>query len=175
MKKSSLLSLLAVLLLPAVVSLPRTAAARAYFTAIATGTAAGTTSSHVECVGVYTANSTYEANRRRLAGLLLAEARHRPYYTERAVGYWPNRLEGSFFCRRRDVDGSGDSSCAACIAGALLEMDRECPYHREASFSSRNCTLELGEYRILGIGGIHGEFCCRPSFNLQKPYRFFNL
>ncbi|KAF8669147.1 hypothetical protein HU200_051474 [Digitaria exilis] len=121
------------------------------------------TSPNVECVGdgIYTANSTYEANRRRLAAVLLAEARDHPYYTERAVGHWPNRLEASFFCR------SGDSSCAACIADAFLEVDRECPYHREASFSSRNCTLELEEYRILGTGGIHGEFC-HASFNLQK-------
>ncbi|CAN6199265.1 unnamed protein product [Urochloa humidicola] len=52
---------------------------------------AGTTS-QVRCVDgvVYAANSTYEANRRRLAGLLLAEtaARRGPYYyTERAAGY----------------------------------------------------------------------------------------
>nr|CAB3454526.1 unnamed protein product [Digitaria exilis] len=166
MKKSSLLSLLLVLL--AVSSLPRTAVAMVRLTVMAT---AGT-SPNVECVGdgIYTANSTYEANRRRLAAVLLAEARDHPYYTERAVGHWPNRLEASFFCRRRDVDdghpaGSGDSSCAACIADAFLEVDRECPYHREASFSSRNCTLELEEYRILGTGGIHGM--AHPE---KRPY-----
>ncbi|CAN6205617.1 unnamed protein product [Urochloa humidicola] len=114
----------------------------------------------IECVdgGIYTANSTYEASRRRLAGLLLAEAATpgRPYYTDLAVGYWPNRPQAIMFCPRRDVDGigSGDDSCAACIAGALLEVERACPYHREASFYSSNCTLEFSDYRIFGEGSM---------------------
>ncbi|KAF8669146.1 hypothetical protein HU200_051473 [Digitaria exilis] len=149
MKKSSLLSLVVFLL---AVSLPPTAVAITRFVP------AGTFSQCVG-VGVYTANSTFEANRRRLTGVLLAEsaARDRPYYTQRAVGYWPNRPQASFFCRlrrRHGVDSGGDSSCSACIAGALLELDRGCPYHREAFFSSRNCTLELGEYRILATGRV---------------------
>ncbi|KAF8748087.1 hypothetical protein HU200_013057 [Digitaria exilis] len=150
MKKSSLLSPLLVFLLA--VSLPPTAVV-----AMMRVVPAGTFSQCVG-VGVYTANSTFEANRRRLTGLLLAEsaARDRPYYTQRAVGYWPNRPQASFFCRlrRHGVDSGGESSCSACLAGALLELDRGCPYHREAFFSSRNCTLELGEYRILATGRV---------------------
>ncbi|CAL5072337.1 unnamed protein product [Urochloa decumbens] len=150
MKNPSLLSLLLVLL---AVSLPP-AAAVVMLRLVTDGA-----SPDVECVdgGIYTANSTYEANRRRLAGLLLAEAatRSRPYYTDLGVGYWPYRPQAIMFCPRRDVDGtgSGDSSCAACIAGALLEVERACPYHREASFYSGNCTLEFSEYRIFSIFG----------------------
>ncbi|OEL29470.1 hypothetical protein BAE44_0009507, partial [Dichanthelium oligosanthes] len=125
-------------------------------------------SPYVECVGngVYAANSTYEANRRRLAGLLLAEtaAAKASYFMDRAVGYWPNRAQAIFYCRhRRYVDGTGpgdpSSSCAACIRGAFLEVERECPYHRVASFYSRNCTLEFTEFRIFGShSSIFSEF-----------------
>ncbi|CAN6219080.1 unnamed protein product [Urochloa humidicola] len=134
MKNPSLLSLVVVLL--AVSSLPPAAAVMMHLVTVGA-------SPEVECGGsggIYTANSTYEANRRRLAGLLLAEAAGpgRPYYTDLAVGYWPNRPQAIMY---------GDSSC---IADALLEIERACPYHREASFYSGNCTLEFGEFRIFG-------------------------
>ncbi|TKW35132.1 hypothetical protein SEVIR_2G351600v4 [Setaria viridis] len=151
MNNPSLLSLLLVFLLA--VSLPPAAADVAMRLV---SVSVGTTSSHVECLHgiVYAANSTFEANRRRVAGLLQAEAAARgPYYTKRAVGYWPFRAEASFFCRRRGVDGTG--FCAACLAGALLELERECPYHKEASFYGRNCTLELGEYRVFGTAVVY--------------------
>ncbi|CAM0144800.1 unnamed protein product [Urochloa decumbens] len=149
-------SLVVFLLLLAVLPLPPAAAvAMRVFNA-------RSSSSHVECVGdgIYTANSTYEANRRRLAGLLLAEAaaRRGPYYTEHAAGYWPFRAQAAFLCRRpRHVNGtsSGDSSCAACIAGAFLEMERACPYHRGTFFYGRNCTLHLDEYRIFGTAVMY--------------------
>ncbi|KAJ1291223.1 hypothetical protein BS78_02G301100 [Paspalum vaginatum] len=113
----------------------------------------------VECLGdgVYVANSTYQANLRRVAALLVADASatRGAYYTSRSVGYWPNRLLASSFCYG---DGTAsDSSCAACIAGAFLGVERACPYHREAYFSSRNCTLQLDEFRIFGVNGIFEE------------------
>jgi hypothetical protein len=173
MKNPSLLPLVVVLLLA--VSLPPTAAGMLPLALVGDGT-----SPYVECAGagVYAANSTFEANRRRLASLLLAEEAARgPYYTERAVGYWPNRPQASFFCRlrRRDVDGtgSGDSPCAACIAGAFLEVERECPYHRKAFFYSRNCTLEFSEFRIFGTDSTFGEFC-HASYD-EKSCRFLLL
>ncbi|CAN6205615.1 unnamed protein product [Urochloa humidicola] len=149
MTNPSVLSLVAVLLLATLPLPPAAAVEVRIFNA-------GTPSSHVECVDgvVYAANSTYEANRRRLAGLLLAEAaaRRGTYYTERAAGYWPFRAQAAFFCRRpRPVNGTSSSdSCAACVAGAFLEMERACPYHRGTSFYGRNCTLQLDEYRIFG-------------------------
>ncbi|CAN6168281.1 unnamed protein product [Urochloa humidicola] len=155
MTNPSLLPLAVVLLLA--VSLPPAAAM------VRIVDVAGTTS-QVRCVDgvVYAANSTYEANRRRLAGLLLAEtaARRGPYYyTERAAGYWPFRAQASFFCRRRhrrDLNDtiSGDSSCATCIAGAFREMERACPYHKETSFYGRHCTLQL-EHRIFKTVVMH--------------------
>ncbi|CAN6168282.1 unnamed protein product [Urochloa humidicola] len=135
MKNPSLLSLVVVLL--AVSSFPPAAAVMTRLVTVGA-------SPEVECGGggIYTANSTYEANRRRLVGLLLAEAAALglPYYTDLAVGYWPNRPQAIMY---------GDS-CAASIAGALLEIERACPYHKEASFYSGNCTLEFGEFRIFG-------------------------
>ncbi|KAG2645868.1 putative cysteine-rich receptor-like protein kinase 9 [Panicum virgatum] len=162
MKNPSLLPLVVVLLLA--VSLLATTAVGARLIALVDDTS----SPYVECEGdggVYAANSTYEANRRRLAGLLLAEA-DAPgsnYYTDHAVGYWPNRPQAIFFCRhrRRHVDGASsgdDSACAACIAGAFLEVERECPYHRKAAFYSSNCTLEFSEFRIFGTEGIFNLF-----------------
>ena len=137
MKNPSLLPLVVVLLLA--VSLLATAVGARLIALVD-----DTSSPYVECEGdggVYAANSTYEANCRRLAGLLLAEA-DAPgsnYYTDHAVGYWPNRPQAIFFCRhrRRNADGASsgdDSACAACIAGAFLEVERECPYHRKAAF-----------------------------------------
>jgi hypothetical protein len=120
--------------------------------------------SPVECVGdgVYAANSTYQANLRRVAALLLTEVSATPghSYATRAVGYWPNRLMASSLCWR-------DYRCADCIAGAFLEVERACPYRREALFSNRNCTLELAEIRIFGTGGIFREFFW-PSAMLRK-------
>ena len=161
MKNPSLLPLVVVLLLA--VSLLATAVGARLIALVD-----DTSSPYVECEGdggVYAANSTYEANRRRLAGLLLAEA-DAPgsnYYTDHAVGYWPNRPQAIFFCRhrRRNADGASsgdDSACAACIAGAFLEVERECPYHRKAAFYSSNCTLEFSEFRIFGTDGIFSEF-----------------
>jgi len=162
MKNPSLLPLVVVLLLA--VSLLATTTVGARVVALVDDTS----SPYVECEGdggVYAANSTYEANRRRLAGLLLAEAAAHgsSYYTDHAVGYWPNRPQAIFFCRhrRRNADGtiSGDgSACAACIADAFLEVERECPYHRKAAFYSSNCTLEFSEFRIFGTDGIFSHF-----------------
>nr|CAB3454527.1 unnamed protein product [Digitaria exilis] len=98
--------------------------------------------------GNYTANSTYEANLRRLAAVLPAEAaashRHRYAHPPRAVGYWPNRVRADWSCYGRD-----EGDCAACIAGAFKSMERECPFRREASFYSGGCSLHLSQYRIL--------------------------
>jgi hypothetical protein len=162
MNNPSPLSLLLVLLLA--VSLPPASAV-----AVRVFDVVGLPSSHIQCVDgvVYAANSTFDANRRRLAGLLKAEAAARggPYYTERAAGYWPFRAQASFFCARR-----GAGSCAACLADAFLELERACPYHKGASFySRRNCTLQLGEYRFLGTTAVYGEFCHVPSTKLPLP------
>ena len=133
--------------------------------------------SPVECVGdgVYAANSTYQANLRRVAALLLAEVSATPgqSYVTRAVGYWPNRLVASSLCWP-------GYRCADCIAGAFLEVERACPYRREALFSDRNCTLELAEIRIFGTGGIFREFFFWPSamlrkFVYKKSCRFFSI
>ncbi|CAN6219082.1 unnamed protein product [Urochloa humidicola] len=103
--------------------------------------------------GSYTANSTYEANLHHLAAVLPAEAAasasHRRYgygygYANRAFGYWPNRLQVDWSCQSSD---GGD--CAACIADAFKSVELECPFSREAFFFGGNCTLNLGEYRIL--------------------------
>ena len=178
MKNPLLLPLVVVLLLA--VSLLATTAVGARLVALV----GDTSSPYVECEGdggVYAANSTYEANCRRLAGLLLAEA-DAPgsnYYTDHAVGYWPNRPQAIFFCRhrRRNADGASsgdDSACAACIAGAFLEVERECPYHRKAAFYSSNCTLEFSEFPIFGTDSIFSEFCHASSTNLHCLF-FFNL
>ncbi|CAD6217778.1 unnamed protein product [Miscanthus lutarioriparius] len=62
----------------------------------------------------------------------------------------------------------GGYRCAECIAGAFLEVERACPYRREALFSDRNCTLELAEIRIFGTGGIFREFFFWPSAMLHE-------
>jgi hypothetical protein len=159
MNNPSLLSLLLVFLL-AVSSLPPAAAVKVVQHSLSF---VGWPSSDAECVYgiVYAANSTFDANRRRLAGLLLAEAaaaaRGGPYYTERAAGYWPFRAEASF-CKPRGSAADDTGFCAACLAGAFLELETACPYHKEASFYGRNCTLHLTEYRIFGTAVAYGEF-----------------
>ncbi|KAK3125235.1 hypothetical protein QOZ80_7BG0602120 [Eleusine coracana subsp. coracana] len=134
-----------------------------------------------ECIGdvTYAADSTYEANLRRLASVLPAavSASRNSYYTYRAAGFWPNRVQASSLCRRGDDDdssvyisgiicengacyGTSDhegryTSCAACIAGAFRELESACPYYKEAFFSNRNCTLQLSEVQM--FDGIHGS------------------
>jgi hypothetical protein len=174
MKNPWLLSL-APLLLAVSSSLPLSAAVRPVSLGFP---AAG--QSPVECIGdgVYAANSTYQANLRRLAALLTAEVSDTPgeSYTARAVGYWPNRLLASSFCWRRYKDGAGFGyPCADCIARAFLEVERACPYRREASFSDGNCTLELEESRIFGPGGILGEFCYASSTKNLAGFSFHSF
>ncbi|OEL29469.1 hypothetical protein BAE44_0009512 [Dichanthelium oligosanthes] len=124
--------------------------------AAASPLAAAWSRSPVSCGGDgrYTANSTYEANLHRLAAVLPAEASasHRRY-GYRAFGYWPNRLQVEWSCY------SGD--CAVCIADAFKQVERECPFYREASFFGANCTLRLGEYRIFGSDLLEGNIVTR--------------
>ncbi|GJN32570.1 hypothetical protein PR202_gb21084 [Eleusine coracana subsp. coracana] len=121
---------------------------------------AGARPAFTDCLSdvIYAANSTYEANLRRLAAVLpVTVSASQSSYTYRAVGFWPNRLRAISLCRQPD-DDNGLYSCAACIAGAFRELERICPYRKEAFFSNRNCTLQLSEVRMLGTDAIYGEF-----------------
>ncbi|VAI53484.1 unnamed protein product [Triticum turgidum subsp. durum] len=111
------------------------------------------TAATFNCVGgVYKANSTYEANLRRLAAVLPAEtASSQDLQATRGVGYWPNRPRASSRC----YWGVSPSSCAACVAGAFREAQRECPYGKKAVVFARNCTLSLADFpRALGFRTI---------------------
>ncbi|KAE8780766.1 hypothetical protein D1007_46066 [Hordeum vulgare] len=111
------------------------------------------TAATFDCVGgVYKANSTYEANLRRLAAVLPAEtAASKGLHASRGVGYWPNRPRASSQC----YWGVSSSSCAACVAGAFREAERACPYGKKAVVFARNCTLSLADFpRPLGFGVI---------------------
>ncbi|XP_066396425.1 cysteine-rich receptor-like protein kinase 6 [Miscanthus floridulus] len=115
--------------------------------------AAAWSESGVACGGrsgsSYGANSTYEANLRHLAAVLPAEtsASHR-HSVDRAIGYWPNRVETSASCWTWTDD---DGDCATCIAEAFKELERVCPFRREATFSGDDCNLRLAEFRIFSI------------------------
>ncbi|KAK3127249.1 hypothetical protein QOZ80_7AG0570370 [Eleusine coracana subsp. coracana] len=101
--------------------------------------------------GSYAANSTYEANLRRLAAVLPAEASASPgRYVDRSIGYWPNRPRAVSRCP------NGDGNCAACIADAFKLVEVECPFSKEAAFFSRSCSLRLDEYSIFG-SDLFGE------------------
>ncbi|KAG0545222.1 hypothetical protein BDA96_02G343400 [Sorghum bicolor] len=97
----------------------------------------------------YVANSTYEANLRHLAAVLPAETEASHYHSvDRAIGYWPNRVQASASCWTW-TDADGD--CATCIAEAFKEVERVCPFRREATFSGIDCYLRLAEFRIFSI------------------------
>ncbi|KAM0836183.1 hypothetical protein ACQ4PT_062467 [Festuca glaucescens] len=107
------------------------------------------TTAYVMCVGDgrYTANSTYEANLRRLASTLPAEISSSPQaqglHAQRALalGYWPNRLFFSLCLSKRS------SSCSVCIAAGFQESEGECPYRKEFVFSDRDCHLHVADFR----------------------------
>lgn len=85
----------------------------------------------------YAANSTYEASLHHLAAVLpaaaAASALHGPLSVDRAIDYWLNyRLQATARCRSSNGD-----ACAACAAEAFKEVERECPFRREASFIGR--------------------------------------
>ncbi|KAF8748111.1 hypothetical protein HU200_013053 [Digitaria exilis] len=159
MKKSSLLSLLLLLVLLTVSSLPRTTVATVRFTVMVT---AGTSSS-VECVGagVYTANSTYEANRRRLAAVLLAEARDHPTTRNAPSGTGPTGWRrpssaAAAMLTTATPPAPADSSCAACIADAFLEGGQRVSVPQGGlPFPVATALSKSEEYRILATGGIH--------------------
>ncbi|KAK3127248.1 hypothetical protein QOZ80_7AG0570360 [Eleusine coracana subsp. coracana] len=120
---------------------------------------AGARPAFTDCLSdaIYAANSTYEANLRRLAAVLPATvSASQSSYTYRAVGFWPNRVRAISLCRQRDDDNGLYSSCAACIAGAFRELERICPYSKEAFVSDHNCSLEVSEVRMLGTEAIDG-------------------
>uniref|UniRef100_A0ACD5ZWN5 Uncharacterized protein n=1 Tax=Avena sativa TaxID=4498 RepID=A0ACD5ZWN5_AVESA len=100
------------------------------------------TTAYVICIGDgrYAANSTYEANLRRLASTLPAEISSSPQGI-RALGYWPHRLRATWECY------GGASSCSACIAGGFKESEGECPNTKEFVFSGRDCYLHLADFR----------------------------
>jgi len=105
-----------------------------------------TTEAVTDCMGgVYTANSTYEANLRRMAAILPTETASSPSLQAfRGVGYWPNRLRAFSLCYR--YQGVSSSSCAACVADAFREAERECPYGKKVLVFARNCTLSLADF-----------------------------
>jgi hypothetical protein len=105
-----------------------------------------TSAAIADCLGgVYAANTTYEANLRRLAATLPAEtASSQSLQAFRGVGYWPNRLRA--FSRCYHHPGVSSSSCAACVAGAFREAERACPHSKMVVIFARNCTLSLGNF-----------------------------
>ncbi|CAM0906163.1 unnamed protein product [Alopecurus aequalis] len=117
-----------------------------------------TTAEVFQCVGrVYAANSTYEANLRRLAAILPAEtASSQSLQAFRGVGYWPNRLRAASRCYRHpDVTSS---SCAACVADAFREAARACPYEKRVAVFARNCTLSLADFPRSVAFGYDGSW-----------------
>jgi hypothetical protein len=116
------------------------------------------TTANVICIGVgtYTANSTYEANLRRLASILPAEISSSPQAQGlHALGYWPNRLRATWTCF-----GGSSSSCSACIAAGFhfQESEGECPYSKEFSFSDGDC-CELHVADFLAFEHFFRESC----------------
>jgi hypothetical protein len=111
--------------------------------------------------GTYTANSTYEANLRRLASALPAEISSTPQgQGALALGYWPNRLRATWTCF-----GGSSSSCSACIAAGFQESEAECPYSKEFFFDDGDC-CQLQVANFLAFERFFRESC--PGIILQK-------
>ncbi|CAM0905238.1 unnamed protein product [Alopecurus aequalis] len=107
------------------------------------------TTAYIICAGDgrYTANSTYEANLRRLASTLPAEiSSSQGLHTYRAIGYWPNRLRATWGCG--DSADSSSSSCSACIAGGFRESVGVCPHRKDFFFSDHDCYLDIADFRV---------------------------
>ncbi|KAM0878728.1 hypothetical protein ACQ4PT_034676 [Festuca glaucescens] len=108
----------------------------------------GTTATISDCFGgVNAANSTYEANLRRLAAILPAQtASSQRLEAFRDLGYWPNRVRAFSRCYRDRVQGFSSSSCAACIAAAFREAETACPHSTRVVVFAGNCTLSLADF-----------------------------
>jgi hypothetical protein len=91
---------------------------------------------YTECTSdtTYAANSSYEANLRRVAALLpaAASASESPY-AYRAVGLW---VAASTSCHRDDGNGSSEHGRYSSPCGAFRELENACPHHvsRRPSF-----------------------------------------
>ncbi|KAK1680012.1 hypothetical protein QYE76_040860 [Lolium multiflorum] len=108
----------------------------------------GTTAAISDCFdGVYAANSTYEANLRRLAAILPAQtASSQRLEASRDLGYWPNRVRAFSRCYPDRHQGFTSSSCAACVAAAFREAETACPHSTMVIVFLGNCTLALADY-----------------------------
>ncbi|KQK15899.1 hypothetical protein BRADI_1g25670v3 [Brachypodium distachyon] len=117
----------------------------------------------VDCIdggGTYKANSTYEANLRRLAAIVPAEiSSSNILFAFRGVGSWPNRPRAASHCymiinSNGTVSSPSASSCAACIAGAFREAERACPYGKKAVVFGHSCRLSLAGFPSAVVFGM---------------------
>ena len=80
--------------------------------------------------GTYAPGSAYEANLRILAAIVPAQANGSSCRCSPGnhAGVRPDNVAASAYCYWRP-DAGWPSDCAACIAGAIEEAQRLCPYH----------------------------------------------
>ncbi|KAL6844967.1 hypothetical protein ACP4OV_025626 [Aristida adscensionis] len=84
--------------------------------------------------------TNYGANIQQLAAIFTSSSSlPSGHYVYHDVGKFPEGVHAVSRCR----NGTGVSSCRACITTALQDAHRVCPYHKEIVFFNGNCSLEL--------------------------------
>lgn len=139
---------------------------------------------NVVCLGHgnHTANGNYEANIRRLAAILPAKTSSMPpgCSANHEAGKFPDGLYAVSRCH----NGTGSSSCRACVVLALQEAQRACPYREEVVFFNGNCSLQLSallsgpnieSLTFIMVNGPKGEFFMFSEFLFLMEFLFLEL
>ncbi|PAN13487.2 hypothetical protein PAHAL_2G396800, partial [Panicum hallii] len=114
--------------------------------------------------GTYAPGRAYEANLRRLAAFVPAQANASTCRCSPGnhAGVRPDHVAASAYCYWRP-DAGWPSDCAACIARAFEEAQRLCPYHRQAMVvvDGGECSISFHDVQqreeSMGLGSA-GEF-----------------
>nr|BAK06110.1 predicted protein [Hordeum vulgare subsp. vulgare] len=122
--------------------------------------------------GNFTANSTYQANIRRLSATLPKNTSSSPtLFATDTFGTLPDIVYALAFCR-------GDTSaanCSECVATAFLDAQQRCPYNQDATIFYDPCALRFSNQNFLSsTNGDNRLFILLNTQNMSVPAKVFD-
>ncbi|KAF7015427.1 hypothetical protein CFC21_029275 [Triticum aestivum] len=122
--------------------------------------------------GNFTANSTYQANIRRLSATLPKNASSSPtLFATDTFGTLPDIVYALALCR-------GDTSaanCSQCVATAFQDAQQRCPYNQDATIFYDPCALRFSNQNFLSSTNGDGTLLLLMNTqNVSAPVKVFN-
>ncbi|GLU11502.1 hypothetical protein SLE2022_282420 [Rubroshorea leprosula] len=100
-----------------------------------------------ESNGIFTANSSYEANLNRLFSQLSSDQDFNYGFYNMSVGQSPDQVNAIALCRG-DLQ---EDFCRSCLNDTIYALQQYCPYNKEAIGWSELCTLRYSTHKIFGV------------------------